>query len=99
MSDFDSIDFFRGNELVVDPYPYFDYLRGRCPVQLEPHHGVMMVTGYDEALKVYTDVETFSSCNSVTGPFPGFPVPLDMLGIARIAHPHLQRRRHLEGGQ
>src|ERR1019366_5184644 len=77
MSDFESIDFFRGNELVVDPYPYFDYLRGRCPVQLEPHHGVMMVTGYDEALKVYTDVETFSSCNSVTGPFPGFPVPLE----------------------
>src|ERR1039458_3860331 len=77
MSDFDSIDFFRGNELVVDPYPYFDYLRGRCPVQLEPHHGVMMVTGYDEALKVYTDTATFSSCNSVTGPFPGFPVPLE----------------------
>jgi cytochrome P450 len=77
MSDFESIDFFRGNELVVDPYPYLDYLRGRCPVLMEPHHGVMMVTGYDEALKVYTDVETFSSCNSVTGPFPGFPVPLE----------------------
>jgi cytochrome P450 len=77
MSDFDSIDFFRGSELVVDPYPYFDYLRGQCPVQREPRHGVMMVTGYDEAVEVYTDVATFSSCNSVTGPFPGFPVPLE----------------------
>jgi cytochrome P450 len=77
MSDFDSIDFFRGSELVVDPYPYFDHLRGQCPVLREPHHGVVMVTGYDEALKVYTDVGTFSSCNSVTGPFPGFPVPLE----------------------
>jgi cytochrome P450 family 150 subfamily A5 len=75
--DFDSIDFFRGDELIADPYPYFDHLRNRCPVTREPHHGVVMVTGYDEAVSVYTDTETFSSCNSVTGPFPGFPVPLE----------------------
>jgi cytochrome P450 len=36
-----------------------------------------MVTGYDEACAVYANNDTFSSCNSVTGPFPGFPVPLD----------------------
>ena len=36
-----------------------------------------MVTGYDEACAVYADTDTFSSCNSVTGPFPGFPVPLE----------------------
>ena len=35
-----------------------------------------MVTGYDEAMEVYHDAERFSSCNSVSGPFPGFPVPL-----------------------
>jgi cytochrome P450 family 150 subfamily A5 len=76
MTDFDSIDFFRGDELVGDPYPYFDHLRSRCPVTRETHHDVMMVTGYDEALEVYHDTARFSSCNSVTGPFPGFPVPL-----------------------
>jgi cytochrome P450 len=75
--DYDAIDFFRGNELVADPYPYFDWLRAECPVRREPHQGVYMVTGYDEACAVYTDTDTFSSCNSVTGPFPGFPVPLD----------------------
>jgi cytochrome P450 family 150 subfamily A5 len=32
MDDYDGIDFFRGRELVVDPYPYFDALRARCPV-------------------------------------------------------------------
>jgi cytochrome P450 family 150 subfamily A5 len=37
----------------------------------------MMVTGYDEAIAVYNDTDTFSSCNSPTGPFPGFPVPLE----------------------
>jgi cytochrome P450 family 150 subfamily A5 len=75
--DYDAIDFFRGNELVADPYPYFDWLRAQCPVQLEPQYGVYMVTGYDEACAVYASNDTFSSCNSVTGPFPGFPVPLE----------------------
>jgi cytochrome P450 len=76
MSDFDKHDFFRDNTFVADPYPYFEHLRGKCPVQREPHHDVMMVTGYDEAIAVLHDTATFSSCNSVTGPFPGFPVPL-----------------------
>ena len=26
----------------------FEYLRGKCPVFREPHHGVAAVTGYDE---------------------------------------------------
>jgi cytochrome P450 len=38
---------------------------------------VVMVTGYDEAREVYQDSKTFSSANSVSGPFPGFPVPLE----------------------
>ncbi len=75
--DYDAFDFFRGNELIADPYPYFDWLRGQCPVQREAHQGVYMVTGYDEARAVYADAETFSSCNSVTGPFPGFPIQLE----------------------
>ena len=77
MTDYDAIDFFRGRELIDDPYGYFDWLRSQCPVQRESHHDVMMVTGYDEAIAVYNDSDTFSSCNSVTGPFPGFPVPLE----------------------
>jgi cytochrome P450 family 150 subfamily A5 len=75
--DFDSVDFFRDDSLVADPYPYFDHLRQQCPVSREPHHDVVMVTGYDEAVAVYNDAATFSSCNSVTGPFPGFPVALE----------------------
>src|SRR4029077_15842794 len=76
-SNFDDIDFFRDGDLVADPYPYFDFLRSQCPVRPEHHHDVTMVTGYDEALAVYHDTAGFSSCNSVTGPFPGFPVPLE----------------------
>ena len=59
MTDYDAIDFLprllSGDELVADPYPYFDWLRAQCPVQREPHHDVMMVTGYEEAIAVYND--------------------------------------------
>jgi cytochrome P450 len=77
VSDIDAIDFFTDQSLVADPYPYYESLRQQCPVRREPHHDVVMVTGYDEALAVLHDTATFSSCNSVTGPFPGFPVPLE----------------------
>jgi cytochrome P450 len=76
VNDFEAIDFFRDDAVVADPYPYLESLREQCPVRQERHHDVVMVTGYDEAVEVYNDTETFSSCNSVTGPFPGFPVPL-----------------------
>lgn len=77
MTDLDSRNFFTDPELVDDPYGYFDHLRSQCPVHPEPHHGVMMVTGYNEAVEVYHDNDAFSACNSVSGPFPGFPVPLE----------------------
>lgn len=76
-TDFDSVDFFKDPALVADPYPYFDHLRETGPVQRERHHGVVMVTGYEEAIEAYRDPESFSSCVSVSGPFPGFPVPLE----------------------
>lgn len=88
MGQFDDIDFFRGNELVADPYPYFEHLRSACPVLQEPKHGVLMVTGYDEAVSVYTNAATFSSCNSVTGPFPGFPVPLEGADVSDLIEQH-----------
>ncbi len=76
MADLTAKDFFRDDTLIDDPYPYFEALRSTCPVAREGHHGVTMVTGWQEAVDVYNDAERFSSCTSVTGPFPGFPVPL-----------------------
>jgi len=73
------IDWFRDPRLVDDPYPYFNALRDKCPVEPEDHYGVTMITGWEEAVAVYNDEQTFSSCTSVTGPFPGFPVPLEGL--------------------
>jgi cytochrome P450 len=88
VTDFDTIDFFRDPALVDDPYPYFDWLRTDCPVRREQHHDVVMVTGYDEAVAVYNDTARFSSCNSVTGPFPGFPVPLVGDDVSALIEEH-----------
>ncbi len=77
MSDWTTIDFFTDDSLVDDPYAYFDELRSQCPVLPLPHLGVVAVSGYDEISDVYRDTDSFSSCNSVIGPYATFPVPLE----------------------
>lgn len=72
MSDFESVDYFTDMSLVPDPYPYFDYLRAKCPVQRATPYGVMAVTGHQEALAAYKD-PAMSSCVAVAGPFPPLP--------------------------
>ena len=76
-SDFDGIDYFRAKDLWQDPYPYYEYLRAQGPAWREPHHDVVMVTGYEEAMAVYNDPSRFSSCNAVAGPWGEWPVPLE----------------------
>lgn len=84
----EEVDFFRDEEVVADPYPYFEAVRGQCPVQREKHHDVVLITGYDEAVEVYNDTERFSACVSVTGPFPGFPVPLEGDDVSELIERH-----------
>ena len=59
------------------PIPTSSTSANSCPVVKEPNKGVYMVTGYDEAVDVYHDQTTFSSCVSAIGPFAKFPVPLE----------------------
>ena len=56
---FDEVDFFLGDALIDDPYPYFDFLRAQCPVTREPHHDVVMVTGYEDMWKQIVDPQGF----------------------------------------
>lgn len=88
MTDIDSVDFFTDNELLKEPYEYLTALRDECPVRREKHHDVVMITGYEEALEIYNDTEKWSSCTSVTGPFPGFPVPLEGDDISGLIAEH-----------
>jgi cytochrome P450 len=98
MSDWETIDFFNDESLVEDPYPYFDDLRSQCPVLPLPHLGVVAVTGYEEIQDVYRDTDSFSSCNSVVGPYATFPVPLegdDVSGIVAEYRDQLPMHEHM----
>lgn len=86
--DLGVLNFFRDERLHDDPYPYLQAQRSKCPVLREPHHDVVLVTGYDEAVAVLSDKDSFSSCMSVTGPFPGFPVPLQGDDISDLIEAH-----------
>jgi cytochrome P450 len=88
VTDLTSRDFFRDDQLVDDPYPYFEALRAKCPILREDHYDVAMVTGWQEAVDIYNDADTFSSCTSVTGPFPGFPVPLEGDDVTELIEKH-----------
>jgi cytochrome P450 len=98
VADYDSVDFFTDGALIEDPYPYFDHLRSKCPVLPTNTHGVVAVSGYEEATEIYRDLETFSSCNSVVGPFATFPVPLEGDDVSRIIdeyRDHLPMHEHM----
>jgi cytochrome P450 len=73
--DFDSVDYFRSDTFVADPFPYYEHLRAKCPMVKEDHHDVLMVTGWDEITKIQSDTEAFSACNVITGPFPSMSMP------------------------
>ncbi|MBV9662350.1 MAG: cytochrome P450, partial [Actinobacteria bacterium] len=98
MTDWKSLDFFFDESLVDDPYPYFDGLRDECPVLPIPHYGVTAITGYDELSDIYRDNESFSSCNSVVGPFAPFPVEFEgddiSDAIAQYRH-HMPMHEHM----
>jgi cytochrome P450 len=85
-TDMESRDYFNDQALFVDPYPYYDHIRAKCPVQREPFHDVVMVTGYDEALEIYSNPTIWSNCNTVAG--PGFPVPLEGDDISDLIEQH-----------
>jgi cytochrome P450 len=87
-TDFAAVDWFRARDLWQDPYPYYEFLREQGPIWREPHRDVVMVSGFDEAMSVYRDTASFSSCNTVSGPFAKFPVPLEGDDISAIIEEH-----------
>src|SRR6266581_3286205 len=67
--DIDRIDY-TDPSLTSDPYRLLDYLAEHKPVYREPHHGVVMVTGHEEAIAVLRAPDVFSSSTIVAGPDP-----------------------------
>ena len=77
-------NFFSDRAVQDDPYPYYDRLRSLSPVWQEPHYGVYMVSGFEEARSVYNDSANFSSCNAVSGPFKKFPEPFEGSDVSAL---------------
>jgi cytochrome P450 len=92
VSELEKLDFFTDKSLVEDPYDYYDAIR-RCPVWREPAHGVVMVSGYDEAVSVQRGgaEETLSVCNIVSGPWSGIPTGTGSDDISDLIEKHRQR--------
>ena len=66
-------DLFTDPELIQNPDPYYAELRDRGPIAREPHHGVFLVSGFQELLDVYGDPHGFSSVVAPLGPFVQLP--------------------------
>lgn len=69
----DDFDWYFDPDVLQDPYPFVEWLRARRPVEREPRYGAFAVTGFEEAVSVLNDTDGFSNCNSMAGPFCGFP--------------------------
>ena len=77
-------DFFTDPGLVQDPSPYYAALRELGPVVREPHHGVFLISGIEEILAVYADLDAFSSIAAPLGPFIPMPKPAEGESLADV---------------
>ena len=90
MTSYETRNWFADESVAQDPYPFLAALRSQCPVQPTPHHGVIAVTGYQEASEILRRNDTFSACNTVVGPFTNFPEPLAGDDVSEL----IDRYRH-----
>jgi cytochrome P450 len=79
-TDFTTVNYFRDRQVAVDPFDYFNFLLADRPIWIEPKYGVALVAGWEEALEVFRDQDSFSSCTIVSGPVPPFPVEIKGVG-------------------
>lgn len=66
-------DYFSDHSILLDPYDYFDAVRAKGPVYRLPESGIVVVTGFEEALEVLKNTADFSSVIAPQGPVPPLP--------------------------
>ena len=84
---FETLDFLTDASILGDPTEYYDYLR-ECPVRHVAPHGIVAISGYDEAVWVWRHQEGYSMCNSASGPFPPLPVEPGMDDVSDLIEEH-----------
>ena len=86
--EFESLNYFQtGADIHQCPYPYYEWIRAQGPVWQHPR-GVVFVAGYDEVIEILHDPQTWSNCNTVSGPFAKMSVPLVGDDISEIIEEH-----------
>ncbi|GAA2592475.1 cytochrome P450 [Winogradskya consettensis] len=88
--DPERIDYFTDAGIAADSAPYFDYMLANHPVWRESKYGVVIVTGYEEALQVYHQPEVYSSINRTGGPVLDLPVELAGDDLTDLLEQHRQ---------
>jgi cytochrome P450 len=68
-------DFFTDPDLLQDPTPWYAAVRERGPVWREPNRGVVVVSGVEELVGVYSDPGRFSAIVAALGPLVPLPEP------------------------
>jgi cytochrome P450 len=81
-------DFFTDPAVLQDPTPYYAALRERGPIWREPHRGVFVVSGMEEVLQVYEDLEHFSAIVAALGPLVPLPKPAEGESWAEVIERH-----------
>jgi cytochrome P450 len=71
-------DYFTDYEVLRDPYAYFSAVRDRSPIYQPPGRDYLIVTGFEEALTILRDHETFSAVINLQG--AGMPLPFTPVG-------------------
>jgi cytochrome P450 len=66
-------DYFTDHSVLVDPYGYFEDMRGKCPVHQMESRDIMMVTGFQETLSILNNPDDFSSAIAPGGPVVDLP--------------------------
>jgi cytochrome P450 len=66
-------DYFSDYEILKEPYAFFDALREYGPIYRPPGKDYYIVTGFEEALEVLRDHDTFSAIIALQG--AGAPLP------------------------
>jgi cytochrome P450 len=66
-------DYFTDRSVLLDPYDYFEAVRAHGPVHRLKGRSLVVVTGFEEGVRVLLDTEHFSSCIAAAGPVAPLP--------------------------
>ncbi len=90
-------DYFTDYEILKEPYAFFDALRAHGPVYMPPGKDYYVVTGFDEALEVLRDHDSFSAAIALQG--AGAPLPFAPHGSDITAQIEAHRQQFPGGDQ